>query len=70
MVKLVGTNSAGHLGWVVKYCSICNRKLVVGNDAIYSCPKCSSVSNLHYCLADYKRLHGKCPHCKSDLVPI
>ncbi len=70
MVKLLGTNSAGHLGWVLKRCNICNRKLVVGNDAVYACPKCGSTANVYYCLADYKRLRGKCPYCKSDLVPI
>lgn len=67
MTKLVGTNSGGYLGWVLRYCSICNRKLMIGSDAMYTCPKCN---NTYYCLADYKRLHGKCPHCKSDLIPL
>jgi len=70
MVKLVGANAAGHLGWVTKYCRICGRKLVVGTDAVYSCPKCSSSIDAYYCSADYKKLHGKCPYCKSELTPV
>ena len=70
MVKLVGANAAGHLGWVTRFCKICSRKLVVGVDAIYVCPKCGHITGAYYCLADYKRLHGKCPYCKNELTPI
>lgn len=70
MVKLLGNNACGHLGWVTKYCSICSRKLVVGSNAIYTCPKCGHTLNAYFCLADYRRLHGKCPYCKSELIPV
>jgi hypothetical protein len=70
MAKLIGSNAGGNLGWVIKYCKICNKKLVVGVNAIYVCPKCTPTLNTYYCLAEYKRLHGKCPYCRSDLTPI
>ncbi len=71
VVGLRGTNAGGHLGWVTKRCSICNRKLVVGKDPIYYCPKCVNAGrNAYFCDSDYRVLHKKCPYCGTELVPV
>ena len=71
MVSLMGTNAGGHLGWLTKRCRICNKKLVVGKDVVYICPKCSKAGrDVCFCPGDYKVLHGKCPYCGSELMPV
>jgi len=66
----MGINAAGHLGWITKRCSICNRRLLVGKEPVYACPKCSKIRGAHFCSGDYKVLHGKCPYCGSELIPV
>ena len=70
MGTLAGTNAGGHLGWIVKRCIICNRRLIVGKEVIYTCPKCSKITSAYFCSGDYRALHGRCPFCGSELVPI
>ncbi|HDN75530.1 MAG: hypothetical protein DRO18_00245 [Thermoprotei archaeon] len=71
MVSLLGTNAGGHLGWITKRCVICNRRLIVGKDKIYHCPKCVKLGiQAYFCEADGKVLHGKCPYCGNELVPL
>ncbi len=66
-----GINSGGHLGWATKRCAICNRKLVVGRDQIYYCPKCCRKGdNVYFCSGDYRSLHGRCPYCGEELQPL
>jgi phage FluMu protein Com len=50
-VRIKGSNAYGHLGWITKYCRICNRKLKVGIDVVYKCPKCEKVYNAYFCEA-------------------
>ena len=61
-VRIKGSNAYGHLGWITKYCRICNRKLKVGIDVVYKCPKCEKVYNAYFCEADARGLHHKCPY--------
>lgn len=69
-IRIRGSNAYGHLGWVTKYCRICNRKLRVGIDVVYKCPKCETKYNAYFCEADKRTLHGKCPYCGTELVPV
>ncbi len=69
-IRIRGSNAYGHLGWVTKYCRICNRKLRVGIDVVYKCPKCETKYGAYFCEADKRTLHGKCPYCGSELVPV
>ncbi|MEM2020645.1 MAG: hypothetical protein QXP80_00260 [Zestosphaera sp.] len=66
---LKGVTASGHLGWVVKNCTICRKTLVIGKELIYTCSKCGS-EKVVICSGDYKALSGKCPYCHSDLVPL
>ena len=71
MSTLRGINAGGHLGWATKRCSICGRRLIVGKDPIYTCPKCASKGReVYFCAGDYKVLQGKCPYCRSQLTPL
>ncbi|MEM0026653.1 MAG: hypothetical protein QXT53_01790 [Ignisphaera sp.] len=70
MLRPRGCNASGHKGWYEVKCSICAKKLYLGDDIVYQCPKCGSKYNLYYCQADAKRLNMKCPFCGSDLVLV
>lgn len=67
MTSLIGVNASGHEGWIRFYCRICNKKMRVGTEPIYFCPKCAQSREAYFCLADYKKLKGKCPYCDSEL---
>ena len=67
---ITGINAMGHSGWVKFKCRICARVLIVSRDPIYHCPKCKDINNSYFCEADFKRLHGKCPFCKTELKPL
>ncbi|MGC9105653.1 MAG: hypothetical protein ACP5HQ_04430 [Thermoprotei archaeon] len=69
-IRIRGSNAYGHLGWVTKYCRICNRKIRVGIDVVYKCPKCEKTYNAYFCQADARGLHYRCPYCGSELVPV
>jgi len=71
VVSLMGTNAGGHLGWIQKRCAICNRKLIVGKDRVYQCPRCVKLGiPAYFCEADYRVVHGRCPYCRTELKPI
>ncbi len=70
MTNLKGITAGGHLGWATKRCVICNRRLVVGKDVIYTCPKCGKTRSVYFCSGDHRALHGRCPYCGTELVPI
>ncbi len=71
MTYLKGVNAGGHLGWATKRCTVCGRKLIVGKDIIYTCPKCRAKGKeVYFCAGDYRALHGRCPYCGSELVPL
>ncbi|MEM0015450.1 MAG: hypothetical protein QW281_02015 [Saccharolobus sp.] len=69
-IRIRGTNAYGHLGWLRVYCRICNRKLIIGTDIVYKCPKCEKKYAAYFCEADKRGLKGKCPYCGAELVPI
>ncbi|MEM0026267.1 MAG: hypothetical protein QXV93_02095 [Zestosphaera sp.] len=69
MGMLRGINASGHLGWVTKNCTICRKSLHVGRDVLYTCSKCG-MDKVIICSGDYKALNGKCPYCRSELVPL
>jgi len=65
-----GTNASGHRGWYEVKCRICAKKMYIGDDIIYHCPKCAQKYNAYFCLADAKRLHMRCPYCSSELTLV
>jgi len=66
-----GITAGGHLGWATKRCAICNRRMVVGKDVIYYCPKCSKGDEgVYFCSGDHRALHGRCPYCGTELKPL
>ncbi|PUA33323.1 MAG: hypothetical protein B7O98_02525 [Zestosphaera tikiterensis] len=67
---LKGVTAGGHLGWATKRCVVCNRKMVVGKDVVYVCPKCGKGTKIYVCAGDYKALQGKCPYCGTPLTPV
>ncbi|MEM0224487.1 MAG: hypothetical protein QXM43_07725 [Desulfurococcaceae archaeon] len=69
---LKGANKPGHKGWTTEKCIMCATTLDFfhGYDAknIYYCPKClSNGIKAYFCAADARKVHYKCPYCKSDL---
>uniref|UniRef100_A0A7C4H7J8 Uncharacterized protein n=1 Tax=Ignisphaera aggregans TaxID=334771 RepID=A0A7C4H7J8_9CREN len=67
MIKPRGCNASGHKGWIELKCRLCAKKLYIGDDTIYVCPKCGSKYEAYFCIADAKKFHMKCPYCGSDL---
>ncbi len=67
MISPRGCNAGGHRGWFTMKCRICARVLTVGEDLIYVCPKCEEKYEAYFCEADYRKLHGRCPYCNSEL---
>jgi len=68
LIKPRGCNASGHKGWVELKCRICAKKLYIGDDIIYVCPKCSRTQDAYFCIADAKKtIHMKCPYCGSEL---
>ncbi|QOR94860.1 hypothetical protein IMZ38_02780 [Thermosphaera chiliense] len=69
-----GVNKPGHKGWTTEKCIICKTNIDLyeayeGNNAYY-CPKCLSQGvKAYFCSADARRVHYKCPYCKSELKP-
>ncbi len=70
MLRPRGAWATGHKGWYEVKCSICAKKLYLGDDIVYWCPKCGPKYGIYYCRADAKRLHGKCPFCGTELVLV
>jgi predicted RNA-binding Zn-ribbon protein involved in translation (DUF1610 family) len=66
-LKIKGTNAHGHIGWFTYYCRICNRRLKIGSDLVYRCPKDEKKLQAYFCEADARGLKFKCPHCGSEL---
>ncbi|MEJ2780769.1 hypothetical protein WIW89_07710 [Stygiolobus sp. CP850M] len=67
-IKGRGSTAYGHIGWVQVYCRICNRKLKMGTDIVYKCPKCGKKYRAYFCEADARGLKYRCPYCGSELV--
>jgi DNA-directed RNA polymerase subunit RPC12/RpoP len=67
-IKGRGSAAYGHIGWVQVYCRICNRKLKMGTDIVYKCPKCEKKYRAYFCEADARGLKYRCPYCGSELV--
>ncbi|MFP3233026.1 MAG: hypothetical protein RXR08_04895 [Sulfolobaceae archaeon] len=67
-IKGRGSTAYGHIGWVQVYCRICNRKLKMGTDIVYKCPKCEKKYMAYFCEADARGLKYRCPYCGSELV--
>lgn len=67
MIKPRGCNASGHKGWVEVKCRICAKKLYIGDDIIYTCPRCGNVREAHFCISDAKKVQMKCPYCGNDL---
>jgi len=67
VLKPRGTNAAGHKGWYEVKCRICAKKLYIGDDPVYHCPKCYQKYEAYFCEAHARKLHMKCPYCGSDL---
>lgn len=71
---LRGANKTGHKGWTTEKCIMCSTTLdfYQGYELknIYYCPKCLSKGvNAYFCAADARKVHYKCPYCKSELKP-
>uniref|UniRef100_A0A7C5USE8 Uncharacterized protein n=1 Tax=Ignisphaera aggregans TaxID=334771 RepID=A0A7C5USE8_9CREN len=67
MLKPRGCNSSGHKGWYEVKCRICAKKIYLGDDIIYYCPKCAQKYDAYFCLADAKRVYMRCPYCEGEL---
>lgn len=70
MIRPRGCNASGHRGWYELKCRICAKKLYVGDDVIYHCPKCAKKYEAYFCVADVKKLGRRCPYCNADLVTL
>lgn len=67
-MMMLGTNTRGHKGWVTLRCSICNKKMIVGEEQIYICPKCSvGARKIAFCRACARITHYRCPYCGTEL---
>jgi predicted Zn-ribbon and HTH transcriptional regulator len=71
---LRGANKSGHRGWVTEKCIICATTLDLFHaydlKNVYYCPKCLSQGiKAYFCAADARKVHYKCPFCKSELKP-
>jgi len=62
-----GSNAAGHRGWYTVKCRICARKLYIGSDVVYYCPKCHIKYSTYFCEAHSRKLHRRCPYCGTEL---
>lgn len=66
-LMMLGANAKGHDGWRSYRCSICSTTLVVGESAIYICPKCGSSRMARFCTACSRKTHYRCPYCGTEL---
>lgn len=67
MIKPRGCNSSGHRGWIEVKCRICAKKLYIGDDIIYKCPKCGENLGAYFCIPDAKKVGMHCPYCGNEL---
>lgn len=74
-IRIRGSNSYGHVGWLSYKCAICSTTVVVGSpiphrSIAYRCPKDMTKFNAYFCEADARGLKYKCPYCGSDLEMV
>jgi len=71
-----GTNTHGHMGWVLVRCRVCGRYLSLTGqkpgsgrkiDIVYYCPHCAKDYGAYFCHADARMLKYRCPFCGRPL---
>ncbi len=65
--RIAGAAAMGNLGWVRVRCKLCGTWILITKEEYYVCPNCEKRFNATFCAPCAKKIHYRCPYCRSEL---